>query len=380
LFWLREDLYFTGNHSMSDSSAFSAVRFTRDTDFIKTLRSRVKTYFEANGISHYGNTEMYLKTFFMLLLFYLPYSMIVTQVITSNIGILIMYAIMGLGMAGIGLSIMHDANHGAYSQKKWVNQLMGLCLNLMGGNAAMWRIQHNILHHSFTNIEGMDEDIDPPAFLLRFSPHRKRNFLHRFQHYYAWVLYGLMSLSWVILKDFQQFFRYKKMGLNKTQGSETKVFWSLLFWKMVYWTYIIIIPIWVLNIQWHIVLLGFLTLQFITGLILAAIFQPAHVIPESTFPLPNEERTIENNFAVHQLSTTANFASQSRWFSWFVGGLNYQVEHHLFPNICHVHYRSLSPIVEQTAREYGLPYHQLGSFANALKVHTQMLKKLGRED
>lgn len=365
---------------MSESSVFTAVRFKRDTDFIKTLRSRVKTYFDTKGISHYGNVEMYVKTAFMLALFYLPYSLIVSQVITSNVGILAMYAIMGLGMAGIGLSIMHDANHGAYSQKKWVNQLMGLCLNLMGGNAAMWRIQHNILHHSFTNIEGMDEDIDPPAFLLRFSPHSKRNSLHRYQHYYAWLLYGLMSLSWVISKDFEQFVRYDKMGLNKTQGSDKSIFWGMVFWKVIYWSYIIVIPIWVIGIKWYIVLIGFLILQFITGLILAMIFQPAHVTPATDFPLPNEERSMDSNFAVHQLATTANFASKSRWFSWFVGGLNYQVEHHLFPNICHVHYRNLSPIVEQTAREYGLPYHQLGSFANALKVHTEMLRKLGQED
>ena len=287
---------------------------------------------------------------------------------------------MGLGTAGIGLSVMHDANHGAYSKNQKVNLLVGYLVNFIGGNAATWRMQHNVLHHSFTNIDGHDEDIAPPG-VLRFSPHQKRKKIHRLQHWYAWFFYSLMTISWMTAKEFIQLFRYRKMGITKSEKlSFNQLFIELIFTKVFYLAYALVLPLIFAPVAWYYVVIGFLIMHFLAGLLLACVFQPAHVMPTTEFPLPDSKGAIDNNWAVHQLQTTTNYAPKSRWFGWYVGGLNFQIEHHLFPNICHVHYPKLSVIVQSTAEEYGLPYHTERTFASALRSHMRMLRDLGRKD
>src|SRR5690606_26213854 len=262
---------------------------------------------------------------------------------------------MGIAIAGIGLSVMHDANHGAYSNKKWVNNLFGYALNLIGGNAFNWKIQHNVLHHTYTNIHDVDEDISPRG-VLRMTPHSDWKFFHRFQHLYAWVIYGLMTIVWVLAKDFARINKYHKDGLFKKQRASFRQEWIILIaTKVLYVAYVFVLPVIILPLAWWQILIGILMMHYIAGFILAIIFQPAHVSEGTEYPLPDENGSMENNWAIHQLLTTTNFANNSRAFSWYVGGLNFQVEHHLFPNICHVHYRNISPIVKQTAEEFGIP-------------------------
>jgi len=362
---------------------YKEIKFSRDqgTDFINTLRKRVRGYFKEKEIDTHANGRMIFKTIFMLSLYYVPYILVVANA-STNIWITTgLWALMGFGMAGIGLSVMHDANHGAYSKNKTTNRIIGLVLNALGGSAKNWQMQHNVLHHSFTNIHGLDEDISPPAAILRFSPHEKLNKIHRFQFIYAWFFYGLMSLSWITNKDFAALNRYKKLGLTKSYGkSHSYLVWELIISKVIYYGYMLVIPLLVVESPWYTIVLQFLLLHFICGVSLAAIFQPAHVMTSTEYPLPDENGNLENNAAVHQLITTTNFAARNRPFSWFVGGLNYQVEHHLFPNICHIHYRAISGIVEKTAKEFGLPYHTKRTFRGALLEHTRMLKRLGREE
>ncbi len=283
----------------------------------------------------------------------------------------------GIGMAGIGMCIMHDANHGAYSKYPRLNKILGYTMNLIGANANNWKIQHNVLHHTYTNIAEVDEDLNTPS-LLRFAPSKDYRKIHRFQHLYAWFFYGILSLNWVTFKDFKQMRRYRTMGLLNKGKSNTKNLIDLLIWKLIYYSYIIVIPLIVLPTPWWLVVLGFVSLHFVTGSVLSIIFQAAHVMPDIQFPLPNEEGNIDNNWTVHQLLTTTNFASKSKVFSWMIGGLNYQVEHHLFSNICHVHYPRISKIVAETAKEYGVPYNMEGSFVRVIGKHIQLLKDLGR--
>jgi linoleoyl-CoA desaturase len=120
-------------------------------------------------------------------------------------------------------------------------------------------------------------------------------------------------------------------------------------------------------------------MHYITGFILAVIFQPAHVIEGTEYPVPDDKGNMENNWAIHQLHTTTNFGHREKMFSWYVGGLNYQVEHHLFPNICHVHYRKIACIVKKTAEEFGLPYKSKDTFLQALIAHGRILKSLGQK-
>ncbi|GAB4405680.1 MAG: acyl-CoA desaturase [Bacteroidia bacterium] len=349
-----------------------------DTDFISVLRARVKDYFETNNISRYGDGGMVFKTIFMVALYFVPYLLMLVLPVSSPWLVFGAYCIMGFGVAGIGLSIMHDANHGAYSQNKVVNRMLGSLLDLVGGASITWRIQHNVLHHTYTNIDGLDEDI-APIKILRFSPHQERYGIHRFQHLYAWFFYGLMTFSWITVKDFSQLMRYEKMGLTK---SEQKPFWLLfvrmLAFKVFYYGYVLVLPLVLMPQYWLVILLSFLTMHFIAGLMMASIFQPAHVVPDAVFPLPDSQGVMDNNWAIHQLLTTTNYAPKSRIFSWYVGGLNFQIEHHLFPNICHVHYKKISAIVRKTAQEFNLPYHSQPTFLAAVFNHAMMLRQLGR--
>lgn len=342
-----------------------------------TLNKRVDEYFRSNNISKAGDWRMYIKTLFMLALYTVPAVWVLLYKGDSYLFFVFLYFMMGVGMAGIGLSVMHDANHGSYSEKKWVNTLLSYSLNYLGGHAIAWRVQHNFLHHSFTNIDGMDEDITSLP-ILRFNPHTKRLGVHRLQFLYAWVFYATMTFFWVLFKDIIQLSKYNKRGYLKRENTTLlKEALALIFTKSAYLTYSLILP-WVLSsFSFGAVLGAWLILHATAGLILAAIFQPAHVVNETTFPLTDENNSIDEEWAVHQIRTTMNFAPKSHIFSWFVGGLNFQVEHHLFPKVCHVHYKEISKIVKETCKEFGLPYHSQPTFAHALFDHTKLLYRLG---
>jgi linoleoyl-CoA desaturase len=358
----------------------NTVRFSKSTDdFAKVLRKRVNQYFKENNLNRYADTNMVLKTIFMLALYIVPYVLMLTFFENTWL-IMLMWILMGFGMSGIGLSIMHDANHHAYSKNATINIILGKLLVFVGGSDVNWRIQHNVLHHTYTNVAGMDEDIDS-GILMRFSPEQKKLKGHRYQHIYAWFLYGFMTIMWVFSKDYQQYARYKKRGLLKTQGiPERTILTSLIVSKALYLGLFLVLPLVFSALPWWGTLLGFVVMHFVAGLTLACIFQPAHVVPSSEFQAPNDTGVIEKDWAVNQLLNTANFAPRARLFSWYVGGLNYQIEHHLFPNICHVHYRKISHIVRQTAFEYNLPYYTYTTFFDALRGHAKMLYNLGRHE
>jgi linoleoyl-CoA desaturase len=321
---------------------------------------------------------MVIKTIVMIALYMIPYIVLISGEINNPWLIWVLWMIMGFGMAGIGLAIMHDANHGSYSKNAKVNKALGYLINFVGGSVTNWKIQHNVLHHSYTNVEGHDEDITSIS-LLRFTPSQKLYKVHKFQYIYAWFFYSLMTFFWFIYKDIPQLIRYKKDGRldSKQKRRYAWLLTELIGSKVLYALYIIIIPIMVLDIPWWATILAFLTMQVICGLLLTTIFQLAHIMPSSQFPLPNEKGSLENSWAIHQLLTTTNFAPRSKIMSWYIGGLNYQIEHHLFPNICHIHYKKISPIVENTARKYGIPYHSEANFIQAIRSHVKMLKMLG---
>jgi linoleoyl-CoA desaturase len=359
---------------------YSSLQFAKSQhEFFATVSQRVNQYFKTNKIERTANWHMVVKTIVMFILYFGPYALILTQTVSGNYMYLLMTVIMGVGVSGIGLSIMHDANHGSYSKKAWVNNLLGFSLNLVGGNAFNWKVQHNVLHHTYTNVHEVDEDISPRG-VLRMAPTQAWKPFHRFQHLYAWFFYGLLTIIWIGFKDYGRLTRYGKDGMVTKQKSTLAAEWTILaITKVFYMTFLFLPVMLVPEILWWMPLVGFLIMHYIAGFVLAIIFQPAHVIDGTEYPLPDSEGNLENNWAIHQLHTTTNFGRRHRAFSWFVGGLNYQVEHHLFPNICHVHYRAIAPIVEQTAKEFGLPYKSKETFLDALIAHTVIMKELGKK-
>ena len=362
---------------MSKSGITFPVR--KHPEFIRELREKVQEQLASNNLTRFGNRKMIVKSLFMLTLYLVPYLLMITGAVTHPAALVACWILMGTGIAGVGMAVMHDANHRAYSRNKKVNQWMGYSMFLLGGFPANWQQQHNVMHHGYTNIEGYDEDIDPGGY-LRLSPHKPLRKIHRFQHLYAWVLYGLMTLSWVTTKDFRQLNGYRETGVKLTSSlNYRQLLWVLVAAKIFYYGLFLVLPMIVLPVAWYIVVLLFLLMHFTSGLILTTIFQTAHVVTSSDYPRPDETGSMENNWAIHQLFTTSDFAPKNRVLSWLIGGLNYQVEHHLFPNISHVHYRKLAPLVRETAKKYNLPYHVQPTFFHALADHGRMLRRLGRE-
>lgn len=357
------------------------VRFDRGSanDFYQTLKARVNEYFESQNLSKYSNAPMVVKSIVLIAVYLVPYFLIVTGVAANYFLLALLWALMGLGMAGVGFNVMHDANHGSYSRHQWINEILGRFLNLLGGNAMNWRIQHNVLHHSYTNIHGLDEDIEVGPY-LRFSPDQPWYKFHRYQHIYIWVLYTMLTLLWITDKEFKQLVKWKNTGFIESQGRTFwGMMWELIASKIFYYFIFLALPLVFSPAPWWLTLAFFVGMHMIAGFISSVIFQLAHVVPDAEFPLPDEKGNMENSWAVHQLATTCDFAPKNKILSWYIGGLNFQVVHHLFPNICHIHYPKLAKIVEDTAREFGLRYHVQPSFRRAVYHHTRLLKQFGRE-
>lgn len=354
------------------------VKFTNvnKSTFYTTLRKRVDEHFEEQNLSIHANTAMWVKAFFFLGTFITLYLLILLGNFTPLI-MLSLAIFLGVFGAFVGFNICHDAIHKAFSDKPIVNQIFSFLFSLIGASAYDWSICHNIVHHTYTNIAGHDEDIDVAPGLIRFSTEEPVNKIQRYQHIYAFGLYSLAMLSWVFRKDYKKFFQ-TKIGSQVANHPKIEYF-NLFFFKFLYYFLFIILPLIVLDITWWQFIIGFLAMQFAQGLVLGLVFQLAHVVEGTTFPLPNEEGNIEEAWAAHQMMTTANFAVNSKLAGFLCGGLNRQVEHHLFPKICHIHYPAIGKIVKETALEFKLPYIESPTFMNALTSHYRMLRKLGKE-
>ena len=319
------------------------------------------------------------KTVAMVSMYVVPYLFMVSGLGSVHMLVYLgLWLLMGIGMVGIGTSVMHDSNHGSYSSKKGVNSTLGNLIHLVGGYHVTWKIQHNILHHTYTNIEGLDEDIDAGS-LLRFSPHTEFRKMHKFQFIYAWFLYGLLTVNWITAKDFMAVIQYQKKDLLKKEKISLKrALLEVAGLKIAYYAFTLVLPLLFSGVGWGWVVLGFFIMHFFAGVALSCIFQLAHVMEESDYAAPNDDRKMENNWAVHQIRNTINFAPRNKLLSWYIGGLNYQIEHHLFPHICHIHYPQLSNIVSDTAERWGIPYQVQPTFRSALIAHGRMLRILGK--
>ena len=343
--------------------------------FFRTLNSRVNNYFKENNIQKTGNWKLYLKTLIMFAIFLTPYFLILTIDMPFWVHLLLTIVI-GIGMAGVGMNVMHDGNHGSYSNINWINKFMGGSIYILAGNVYNWQVQHNVLHHTYTNIPGHDEDLDAGR-VIRFTKDAKWYSFHRFQQYYSVFLYGLLTFNWAITTDFKQMRSYLKRKLSYGEAKSPKILWTtLLITKTIYFSIWLVLPM-LLGITWWKVLVGFFVMHYTAGLILSIVFQLAHVVKETTNPVPNESGEIENTWAIHQLFTTTNFAPKNWIVNWYTGGLNHQIEHHIFPNISHVHYGKISKIVKETAKECDLPYYEYKTFRSAVIAHFKHLKELG---
>lgn len=352
------------------------IKFPKDqTKFFSTLMKRINVHFEERNISKGANVWMVLKSITIVSILVIAYSTILSNQFADNMPlILTLWAITGFFSALAAVNIGHDAIHGSYSKKGWVNTLLSHSFNFLGASAYLWSIMHNQAHHMHTNINGHDEDLETLP-IIRFSPFQKYMKVHKYQHIYAFLFYGLASISWVFLKDYKKFFAPDIGGIKKNHPP--KEYFLLFFYKAIYYTLFIVLPFTVIEQPWYLILAGFLFMHYIEGITLALIFMLAHLVEKAQFPTPNTTGSMENSWAIHQMHTTANFARKSNLAFFICGGLNFQVEHHLFANICHIHYPAISEIVKETAEEFGIPYLDSPSFGSALASHYRFMKAMG---
>jgi len=345
--------------------------------FFRTLNKRVNDYFKDNNIDRTGNWKLHLKTIVMFSLFLVPYFFLVAMDMPFWT-YLLLNIVIGVGMAGVGMNVMHDGNHGSYSSKSWINKIMGGSIYILAGNVYNWQVQHNVLHHTYTNILGHDEDLEAGR-ILRFTKEAEWYKHHKFQHIYSVFLYGLLTFNWAITSDFQQTKRYLQRKLSYGEFKSPVFRWTtLIITKIIYFSIWLVVPM-VMGITWWKVVLGFVVMHYTAGLILSIVFQLAHVVHETHNPVPNEDGEMENTWAIHQLYTTANFAPKNWLVNYYTGGLNHQIEHHIFPNISHIHYDKIAEIVKQTAKECNLPYYEFKTMREAVISHFGHLKELGKK-
>jgi linoleoyl-CoA desaturase len=338
------------------------------------LKTKISEYFLEVGRSTTGNYQLFIKAVILMVSFILVYihlvffpPMVLFQVLES--------AALGCLAAAIGFNVMHDGAHGSFSKYKWVNHLAAFSLNILGGNTFMWNLKHNVIHHAYTNIDGVDDDIDIQPWLRMSSTQRKYK-MHKYQHLYFWMLYSLLYIFWVFVLDYQKYFkgRIGSMPVKKMKLSDHFIFWGF---KCVNLFLFVGLPIYMVGLESWVI--SFLIFALVAGFVLSLVFQLAHTVEHTAFPVANVGTgKMEDEWAIHQLKTTANFATKSKLVTWLVGGLNFQIEHHLFPKISHVHYPAIGNIIKKICEEHGIPYIEFKNVRFAIASHVAFLKQMGR--
>ncbi len=361
---------------MKDNTKVNPLpKFQPEGEFSKALKSRVNQYFKDQKISKHCNAEMIFKTAFYLSSLLVVYGFILFGSITGW-GLLGLALLLGVLCGLIGFNVGHDAIHGGYSSKKWVNKLLGVTFTAIGAYAENWAFTHNQCHHTFTSIPGADGDYTP-APVLRFHEATAWKPIHQYQHLYVWFLYSIFTLEWVLFRDIKQMRKkqhliYKKPKLKK---------WAMpkvLAAKLIFYANVFLWPSLLLDVPWWGVPVGFLVMQAGLGLTLSLVFQLGHMVEDMPKDWPDENNQLSQSYSEHQCSTAVNFASTSWFGSWITGGLNTQIEHHLFPNICSIHYRKLAPIVKATAKEFGVNYREYKNWRVTIASHYRLLRGLGK--
>ena len=361
-------------HDLCSQDATPLKFAQHDDAFVAALRLRVDEMFSSTGLRRRDCAAMYLKTAIIIAWFAASYVLLVGFSETWWQSLLAAVSL-GLSMASIGFNIQHDGSHSAYSNRPWINSLMAMSLDLLGGSSYYWKRTHNQIHHTYTNITGHDGDIDM-GFLGRLSPHEPPLKFHRLQHFYLWFLYGFLPIKWQFYDDIKGVVT-GRIGCNRFPRPRRGQMAVFVGGKLLFISLAFVIPM--LLHTWYVALAFFCVASFVQGITLSVVFQLAHCLEEADFPMPPvESNRIENTWAVHQVQTTVNFAPSSRLVTWFTGSLNHQIEHHLFPQICHVNYPAISPVMESTCREFGVRYSAHNSLWSAVRAHYRWLREMGQ--
>lgn len=340
-------------------------------NFSIILRKKVKAYFHENKINERGGKLIAVKSIFIISILLASYLCLLTFGHENNFLLAVFFIFTLMAQLTASFAVMHDASHHSLFRQRWLNTfVVHLLLGLGGASAIIWREKHVKGHHGHTNVDKEDSDIEgQPLFV--FSPYQKIRAYHRFQHLYAIFFYGFLTLKWVLYDDMRD------LIINVYAMSKRKQWlcWlEVVLTRSLYLLISIIIPTLLFGSIFK-VLLFWLLYNALFGIGLALVFQCAHVNTKTTFY--SKDSDLRSDFSTHQLQSTVDFATQNRIFTWLVGGLNYQVVHHLFPAVAHKHYPAIQKILAKVIEDYPtLVYHHSPTFCSALKDHFRFLKKV----
>jgi linoleoyl-CoA desaturase len=341
--------------------------------FYNTLKQRVHAYFKENKVSRYANTKAIIKACMFFSFYLFLYITILTAAMSLWL-FLLCWFFMGVFILFTAMSVVHDAAHNTFSPKKWINLLLLRFANLVGGDGYMYKYKHTVSHHPYTNIHGIDIDLEQSG-VVRVTPYTKSRGKHKYQYWYMKILYPFYILFWVLLRDFK-YYRMERIGPVKAHHN--RIHWIILFTsKLFYIFYMLILPYIILPVPFWQVLLGFFLMHMGSGIVAMFALLANHVVEDSLFILPGPDGLIKCSWGEHQLRTTDDYSPDSPVISFLFSGLNHHVAHHLFPNYCHVHYPAITKLVRATASEFGLRY-RYNSITGGLRSHFKLLKKLSR--
>jgi linoleoyl-CoA desaturase len=355
------------------SSSEPTIKFNSGGAFHRAVEARVRELTCDHGVMQRAYRLMWAKAAFVLL--WAVASYIVLVFFADSVAAVIVASLsLGVAASAIGFVIMHDANHHAFARRRSVNRTMSLSLDLIGGSSYVWSAKH-LAHHTYPNVSEHDPDIDALPF-ARFDPAQARRPWHRYQHLYLWLFYLVITMRWQFVSDFS-FLRAGRAGRTRLRRPTGSALVSLIGGKLVFLTWAFVIPL-----ALHPVLpaLGvFLLTSAVASLLLTTVFQLSHCVEEAEFVDPmNDDRV--RTWQVHQVESTVDFAHGNRLLSMYVGGLNHQIEHHLYARLPHTLYGRLAVIVEEEAAAHGISYLHHPTFRRALRAHTAFLKQMGRAE
>lgn len=343
--------------------------------FKTELLKRIEAYFKDSGQGKKANSAMILKIVIILFLFTATYIALISNLLPPAM-LLVFTVLFGISNVLIAFNISHDAAHNALFINPKTNYLFSYTFNLIGVNRYIWDIKHNRSHHAFTNMPGLDLDIEQIK-IARIVGHVPQKWYYKYQHIYIPLLYPFTSLYMIFIKDFLMF-AAGKYGNSLLPAHPKKEYIILIASKSFYFFYTLIIPLMFISQPWYYIVAGFILMHMIQGTFLAAILFPVHALHDSPFPKADKDGLIHNNWFKHQIEVSTNFGVKSKLLFWLSGGLNIHIPHHLFPGICHIHYYNLAPIIKEVALSHGILYRE-NTLAGALRSHFQLLEIMGKE-
>jgi len=351
------------------------IKFLRGSSspFYTSLNNEVNKLLNQNNLAK-ARKLLWVKMIFYFSLHILSYITLYVLPHNSLLALVLNFVFIGLSGMLLAYNVSHDACHGTFSKNPKINYLLyHVSFNMQGTNAYLWKIRHISSHHIFPNVDGCDADIDLNP-MIRLSPQHPIRRHQRYQHIYALLLYCIYTLHWFIFKDVLYLSKKKLANLEAIKHPLYEYF-LFLFWKVVYVIAIVYIPL-VSGYPLSHVIIAFFLMHAVNSLFFIHSLIATHLCLETQFPKPDNEGYLTHDYYVHQLATSLDFSPTSNFFNWIFGGFNSHAAHHLYPKLPHTIYPLISPVIEQTAKEFDVRYNKLNLF-DAIRSHYKYLKIMG---